>query len=63
MRKQPHKAVRLALGIATLGSVGLIGAFGAGTAYAAGTRKDLRTSLAGLRAAYVARPVRSPQWR
>jgi 6-phosphogluconolactonase len=37
MRKQPHKAVRLALGIATLGSVGLIGAFGAGTAYAAGT--------------------------
>jgi hypothetical protein len=37
MRKQPHKAVRLVLGVATFGSVGLIGAFGAGTAYAAGT--------------------------
>jgi 6-phosphogluconolactonase len=32
MRKQLHKAARLALGVATLGGVGLLGAIGAGTA-------------------------------
>ncbi len=35
MRKRPHKAVRLALGVATLGGIGLLGAFGAGAADAA----------------------------
>ena len=37
MRKRLHKAVRLSLGVATLGGVGLLEAFGAGTAYAANT--------------------------
>jgi 6-phosphogluconolactonase len=35
MRKRPQKAVRLALGVATLGSIGLLGAFGAGVGEAA----------------------------
>ena len=34
MRKRPNKAVRLVLGVATLGSVGLLGAVGAGAAEA-----------------------------
>ena len=32
MRKRLQKAVRLALGSATLGGIGLLGAFGAGAA-------------------------------
>ena len=36
MRKRLQKAVRLALGAATLGGIGLLGAFGAGAAGAAG---------------------------
>jgi 6-phosphogluconolactonase len=35
MRKRPQKAVRLALGLATFGSIGVLGAFGAGAAEAA----------------------------
>ena len=35
MRKRPQKAARLALGVATLGGIGLLGAFGAGAAGAA----------------------------
>ena len=35
MRKRIQKAARLTLGVATLSSIGLIGAFGAGTANAA----------------------------
>ncbi|MGC2168601.1 MAG: beta-propeller fold lactonase family protein, partial [Acidimicrobiales bacterium] len=37
MQKRLQKAARLALGIATLGGIGLVGAFGAGTAGAAPT--------------------------
>jgi 6-phosphogluconolactonase (cycloisomerase 2 family) len=37
MRKRLHKAARLALGVATLGGIGLVGAFGAGAADAAAT--------------------------